>query len=141
MCKFYDTFANTFLLLIFRILFTTSLHEGEFTRINLKMIESSTMELILQYIYMRQIDINYNNVLDIMRVADYLCIDGLVQLCQEFAVECLGPENCVTLMQFAEYAFKILLYIKPIGPDTFLIEKLSYLVESKDFNNNLYRSY
>lgn len=86
-----------------RILFTTTLHEGEYTEINLKTIESPTMELILQYIYMRQIDISYDNVLDVMRTADYLCIDGLVQLCHEFLIECLEPENCVTLLQFSEY--------------------------------------
>lgn len=68
----------------------------------MKAIDSATMELILQYIYMRQIDINNDNVLEVMRVADYLCIDGLVQLCHEFVVECLGPENCVTLLQYAE---------------------------------------
>ncbi|XP_025197475.1 kelch-like protein 10 [Melanaphis sacchari] len=89
----------------FRILFTTTLHEEDYTKINLKSIESTTMELILQYIYMRQIDINYNNVMDIMRTADYLCIDGLVQLCHEFVIECLGPDNCVTLLQFAEYYY------------------------------------
>lgn len=88
---------------VFRILFTTTLHEGDYTKINLKSIESTTMEFILQYIYMRQIDINYDNVMDIMRTADYLCIDGLVQLCHEFVVECLGPDNCVTILQFAEY--------------------------------------
>lgn len=91
---------------MFRILFTTTLHKGEYTKINLKLLESSTMELVLQYIYMRQIDINYDNVLDIMRTADYLCIDGLVQLCHQFLVEYLGPNNCVTLLQFAEYVIK-----------------------------------
>jgi len=93
---------------VFRILFTTTLHEGDYTKINLKSIESTTMEFILQYIYMRQIDINYDNVMDIMRTADYLCIDGLVQLCHEFVVECLGPDNCVTILQFAEYVLPIL---------------------------------
>lgn len=69
-------------------------------------MESSTMELVLQYIYMRQIDLNYDNVLEIMWTADYLCIDGLVQLCHQFVVEYLGPNNCVTLLQFAEYVVK-----------------------------------
>lgn len=84
-------------------MFTTTLHEGEHTQINLKTIDGPTMESILEYIYMRQIELNYDNVLDIMRVADYLCIDGLVELCHEFLVECLEPDNCVTILQFAEY--------------------------------------
>lgn len=61
------------------------------------------MDCILQYIYLRQIDMNYEYAMDIMRTADYLCIDGLVQLCHEFFVDCLEPNNCVTLLQFAEY--------------------------------------
>lgn len=71
------------------------------------------MELILQYIYLRQIDLNNDNALDIMRYADYLCIDGLVQLCHEFIVEYLGPDNCVNVLQFAEYV-----YNKNIGAGT-----------------------
>lgn len=98
---------NTVLCHDFRILFTTTLHEGDYTKIHLKEIDSTTMELVLQYIYLRQLDINYDNVLDIMQVADYLCIDGLVKLCHEFIVECLGPDNCVTVLQFAEYVLHL----------------------------------
>lgn len=62
------------------------------------------MELILQYIYMRQVDLNYDNVLEVMRTSDYFCIDGLVQLCHEYLVNyILGLDNCVTLMQFGKY--------------------------------------
>lgn len=61
------------------------------------------METILQYIYMRQIDINYESAFEIIRTADYLCINGLVELCQGFLIECMRPNNCVTLLQFAEY--------------------------------------
>lgn len=95
---------NNYVCFVFlRILFTTTLNEGEYKQINLKAIDNLTMELILEYIYMRQIDINCDNILEIMRIADYLLIDGLVQLCHDFLVECLGPDNCVTLLQFAEY--------------------------------------
>lgn len=62
------------------------------------------MELILQYIYIRQVDLNYDTVLEIMQAADYFSIDGLVQLCHEYLVEfILAPNNCVTLMQFGRY--------------------------------------
>ncbi|VVC46024.1 BTB/Kelch-associated,BTB-kelch protein,BTB/POZ domain,Kelch-type beta propeller,Kelch repeat type [Cinara cedri] len=86
----------------FRILFTTTLHDGENTQIFLKTVESSTMESILQYIYSRQIDLHYNNVLEVMRTADYFCIDGLVQLCHGYLIECIGTDNCVTILQFAD---------------------------------------
>jgi len=91
---------------VFRILFNNTLkHEDEgFTRIPMEGIDSSTMELILQYIYTRQMDVDCDNVLEVMRVADYLHIDGLVQLCHVFVVECLATENCVDLLQFAKYA-------------------------------------
>lgn len=63
------------------------------------------MESILQYIYLRQVDITCHNATDIMRTADYLGIEGLVQLCHEFLTEILTPDNCVSIMQFAEYVF------------------------------------
>ncbi|XP_050439090.1 kelch-like protein 10 [Adelges cooleyi] len=89
----------------FRILFTTTLHEGEFTKINLKLVDSLAMESILQYIYLRQVDITCHNATDIMRTADYLGIEGLVQLCHEFLTEILTPDNCVSIMQFADYFY------------------------------------
>lgn len=61
------------------------------------------MEQILQYIYLRQVDINYESALEVIRTADYLGINSLVELCQEFLVECIRPNNCVTLLQFAKY--------------------------------------
>jgi hypothetical protein len=76
-------------------------------KIHLKTVESSTIEQILQYIYLRQVDICYDNILDIMQTADYLRIDGLVQLCSKsLIVDYLEPENCVTLLQFAEYVVR-----------------------------------
>lgn len=61
------------------------------------------MELILQYIYLRQINLTRDNALDVMRMANVLGVSGLVSLCHEFVVEYLGPDNCVTVLQFAEY--------------------------------------
>lgn len=61
------------------------------------------METILQYIYLRQVDINYESALEIIPTADYLGIKSLVELCQEFLIECMRPKNCVTLLQFAKY--------------------------------------
>lgn len=78
------------------------MHKDDYTKVLLKTIDSSTMDSVLQYIYLRQVDINRDSVTEIMKTADYFCLDGLVQLCHGFIVDCLGPHNCVIIMQFAE---------------------------------------
>lgn len=84
-------------------MFNNTSHEEGFAEIPMNGIDGATMELILLYIYTRQTDIDCDNVLDVMRVADYLRIDGLVQLSHVFAVESLAPANCVDLLHFAVY--------------------------------------
>lgn len=120
-------------LLVFRKLFNSSSCEGDYTKIAVKSIDSPTMELILQYIYMRQMDINYNNVLDVMRAANYLCIKGLEQLCHEFLVEFLGPDNCVDLLQFAEYVIEII----DLGPSRWCVKMCTCLQFSNVYNISL----
>ncbi|VVC41496.1 BTB/POZ domain,SKP1/BTB/POZ domain,BTB/Kelch-associated [Cinara cedri] len=117
-----------------QILFTTTLHEGENTKIYLKQIESSAMESVLQYIYTRQIDLNYDNVLEVMRTADYFCIDGLVELCHWYLVECLGPDNCVKILQFSDDY-----YFGPLGDAAFryIVKEFMTVAEQGDELMNL----
>ncbi|XP_018309372.1 kelch-like protein 10 isoform X3 [Mycetomoellerius zeteki] len=58
----------------FRTLFTTTLHSREKTDVLLPGVTSPMMNLLLEYAYLRSIDVNRENVCELLTTADYLSI-------------------------------------------------------------------
>ncbi|XP_018341262.1 PREDICTED: kelch-like protein 10 isoform X3 [Trachymyrmex septentrionalis] len=58
----------------FRTLFTTTLHSREKTDVLLPGVTSPIMNLLLEYAYLRSIDVNRENVCELLTTADYLSI-------------------------------------------------------------------
>jgi hypothetical protein len=67
------------------------------------------MSLILEYAYMRSVDINQENVCALLVSADYLSVLGLFELFCDFLESMLTPENCIGIMLFARDYFSTLL--------------------------------
>ncbi|XP_076181588.1 kelch-like protein 10 isoform X2 [Ptiloglossa arizonensis] len=63
------------------------------------------MNLLLEYAYLRSINVNNENVCQLLVTADYLNILGVLDLCCEFLKKNLAPENCITVMRFAREHF------------------------------------
>jgi kelch-like protein 10 len=85
----------------FMALFTTPLHCIERTDVLLPGVTSEAMSLILDYAYMRSVDINQENACTLLVSADYLSVLGLLELCCDFLKSTLTPENCIGIMLFA----------------------------------------
>lgn len=91
----------------FRTLFTTTLHSKEKTDFLLPSVTSKIMNLLLEYAYLRNLDVRQDNVCKLLITADYLNIYGVVQLCSDYLKKNLSPENCIGIMLFArEHFFK-----------------------------------
>ncbi|XP_018371146.1 PREDICTED: kelch-like protein 10 isoform X4 [Trachymyrmex cornetzi] len=58
----------------FRTLFTTTLHSREKTDVLLPGVTSPIMNLLLEYAYLRSIDVSRENVCELLTTADYLSI-------------------------------------------------------------------
>lgn len=56
---------------------------------------------IIEYSYLRTCDLNEKNVYEILVVADYVAMIGLVQLCVHFLTKSLSPTNSIGIMRFA----------------------------------------
>ncbi|XP_043470677.1 kelch-like protein 10 [Leptopilina heterotoma] len=89
----------------FRALFTTTLHSHEQTDVLLPGVSSYTMNLLLEYAYLRTLDINNDNVCQILITADYLNIIGVLDLCCNYLTENLVPANCIGILRFAREHF------------------------------------
>ena len=59
-------------------------------------------ELILDFIYTANININSNNVQEIARIANMLQLMDLVEMCSEYLRTNLKPSNCVGILCFAD---------------------------------------
>jgi kelch-like protein 10 len=82
-------------------IFTTPLHCTEKTDVNLLGVTSETMRLLLDYAYMRCVDINQENVRTFLVSADFLDMPDLLEHCCDFLKSTLTPENCISTMRLA----------------------------------------
>ncbi|XP_067009753.1 kelch-like protein 10 isoform X2 [Anabrus simplex] len=89
----------------FRALFTTTLHAREKTDVLLPGVSSEIMTLILEYAYLRSLEITEDNVCRLLVTADYLCVLGVLEMCCEYLRCNLEPENCLGVMRFAKRYF------------------------------------
>ncbi|XP_043590171.1 kelch-like protein 10 isoform X1 [Bombus pyrosoma] len=89
----------------FRTLFTTTLHSREKTDVLLPGVSSNMMNLLLEYAYLRSINVNNENVCQLLVTADYLNILGVLDFCCEYLKQNLAPENCISIMRFAREHF------------------------------------
>ncbi|XP_069816598.1 kelch-like protein 10 isoform X2 [Dendropsophus ebraccatus] len=61
------------------------------------------MEMILEYAYTHSVKINQDNVENLFIAADYFNIIDLIQVCSEFMMNQLCPENSIGIYKFTEY--------------------------------------
>ncbi|XP_033212650.1 kelch-like protein 10 isoform X2 [Belonocnema kinseyi] len=88
-----------------RALFTTTLHSREKTDVLLPGVSSRTMNLLLEYAYLRSLEVTRENVCQLLITADYLSILGVLELCCDYLRENLAAENCIGVMKFAREHF------------------------------------
>ncbi|XP_055685556.1 kelch-like protein 10 [Lutzomyia longipalpis] len=68
-------------------------------------IRREIMEKILQFIYTEMLEFEYDEIFELLTVADYFLIDGLTEQCRDFLKNTLNPKNCVKIFLFAEARF------------------------------------
>lgn len=89
----------------FRALFTSGLHETQQKELEIPGISARMMELIVNYAYTREAHINSENVEELLPIADYLHILGLLKLCCQYLESNLSVENCIGIRAFARAYF------------------------------------
>ncbi|XP_071451571.1 kelch-like protein 10 [Hetaerina americana] len=87
----------------FRALFTNSFNGGnpEVSELSLDNVPPDAMKLILDYAYTGACTITQDNVEKLLPVADQFEVLGVIQLCCEFLLKELQPENCLGIFTFA----------------------------------------
>ncbi|XP_072756331.1 kelch-like protein 10 [Anoplolepis gracilipes] len=91
----------------FKALFTNSLKGGktETSEVVISSVPGEIFTLILDYAYTGTCSINADTVEQLLPVADQFEVLGIVQLCCQFLLEELRPENCLGIFKFARHYF------------------------------------
>ncbi|XP_076281415.1 kelch-like protein 10 [Lasioglossum baleicum] len=92
----------------FKALFTNSLKGGKTettTEVVIDSVPGEIFSLILDYAYTGACDINADNVEQLLPLADQFEVLGVVQLCCQFLLQELRPENCLGIFKFARHYF------------------------------------
>ncbi|KAL2737104.1 kelch-like protein 10 [Vespula maculifrons] len=91
----------------FKALFTNSLKGGksETTEVVIDSVPSEIFALILDYAYTGTCNVNADNVEQLLPLADQFEVLGVVQLCCQFLLQELKPDNCLGIFKFARHYF------------------------------------
>ncbi|CAH0714340.1 unnamed protein product, partial [Brenthis ino] len=89
----------------FLALFTTTLHSREQSDVLISGVRSEILLLLIEYAYLRRIEVTDVNVHELLMTADYLAFLGVLQLCCDHLRASLCPKNCLGIMMFARRVF------------------------------------
>lgn len=85
----------------FKAMFTSEMKEKEQHVIELKGISSSTMSILLDFVYTEAVSVDTGNVQDLLPAACLLQLKGVENACCEFLKGELDPMNCLSIKMFA----------------------------------------
>ncbi|KAI8422351.1 hypothetical protein MSG28_006213 [Choristoneura fumiferana] len=68
-------------------------------------VRSEILLLLIEYAYLRRIDVTDANVHELLMTADFLAFLGVLQLCCDHLRTSLSPKNCLGIMTFARRVF------------------------------------
>lgn len=85
----------------FRAMFS-SFGESNKDLVNIKKIDSTIFQLLIDYIYTGEIKITQDNAQGVLTAADLLQLDYVKQVCVEFLQKNLDPSNCLGVKVFAD---------------------------------------
>ncbi|XP_015587950.1 kelch-like protein 10 isoform X2 [Cephus cinctus] len=91
----------------FKAIFTNTLKGGktESNEVSVNCVPGEIFALILDYAYTGTCNVTAENVEQLLPLADQFEVLGVVQLCCQFLLQELRPENCLGIFKFARHYF------------------------------------
>uniref|UniRef100_A0A8C5M7C8 BTB domain-containing protein n=2 Tax=Leptobrachium TaxID=161697 RepID=A0A8C5M7C8_9ANUR len=86
----------------FRAMFMSGLSESKQTHVQLRNVDSSSLQIIITYAYTGNLAINESTVEQLYETACFLQVDHVLQLCREYLIKKINAKNCVRLLSFAD---------------------------------------
>ncbi|KAM4642663.1 actin-binding protein IPP [Discoglossus pictus] len=86
----------------FAALLASGMKESSDDVVQIQGVDSSSFELLLDFIYTGSVNISTANVQELMTAADMLQLSQVVDLCCDFLKQHIDPSNCIGFFQFSE---------------------------------------
>ncbi|XP_068121598.1 kelch-like protein 12 isoform X1 [Hyperolius riggenbachi] len=86
----------------FCAMFTSELSEKGKPYVDIQGLTSSTMEILLDFVYTETVHVTVENVQELLPAACLLQLKGVKQACCDFLESQLDPTNCLGIRDFAE---------------------------------------
>ncbi|XP_032108991.1 kelch-like protein 38 isoform X1 [Sapajus apella] len=86
----------------FRAMFCSSFREKNEAKVQLKGIDSPTLDQIVSYVYTGEVRITADNVLPVMEAASMLQFPKLFEACSSYLQRQLAPSNCLGMIRLSE---------------------------------------
>ncbi|KAL4136091.1 hypothetical protein QTP88_007658 [Uroleucon formosanum] len=77
--------------------------ENNKSLINIREVESTSLQLLIDYIYTGEIMISDQSMLDLMPAANMLQLNSVKNSCVKFLQDKLNPSNCLGIRKFADF--------------------------------------
>ncbi|XP_063239818.1 kelch-like protein 10 [Bacillus rossius redtenbacheri] len=87
----------------FRTLFTTAVGGARPVEVKIHGVAASHMAAILNYAYVRIMQLDDENVCGVLIASDFLAVMGAKLTCCDFIAGEMRPDNCVAIMKFARF--------------------------------------
>ncbi|XP_072304524.1 kelch-like protein 7 [Eucyclogobius newberryi] len=87
----------------FSLMFTTKMLEYTSQEVELRDVEPSTIELLIQFIYTAKIPVNSSNVQSLLEAANQYQIEPVKKKCVKFLKGQIDATNCLGISDFADY--------------------------------------
>merc|ERR1711990_722185 len=86
----------------FRSMFAGSLKEAfQHERVELKELDENVVSNLIEYCYTGRITIDEQNVMRLLETANLLQFDTVRNMCSEFLINQLSPDNCIEMAEMA----------------------------------------
>ncbi|XP_007456104.1 PREDICTED: kelch-like protein 38 [Lipotes vexillifer] len=86
----------------FRAMFCSNFRESREPKVQLKGLDSATLERIILYVYTGEAHITVESVLPLMEAASMLQYPRLLEACSSFLQSQLAPSNCLGMIRLSE---------------------------------------
>lgn len=86
----------------FRAMFLSGFSEASEQKIYLKEVDADALQLIVDYFYTTELELNVYNVEEILRICVLLRLTNLVDNCETFLRRNMSPSNCIGLQFVAD---------------------------------------
>lgn len=86
----------------FYTMFSSGMKESNQKLLSLQSVSFTSMSLMLDYFYTREIVIDDENVLDLLNASSFLLVTPVKNACIQLLSKSLGGENCFSVLQIAE---------------------------------------